>query len=523
MPKGKKTTHQFKEEVYELVQDEYTVLGEYTGWKNEILIQHNSNECNHHVFSVSPNSFLHNNVRCKKCYSRFKTDKQFKKEVYELVGNEYTVIEKYISNRTKIKMRHNCKKCNNYEYEVTPNKFLRGKRCPVCSKINRKKTTKQFKQEIYNKTQGEYQVVSEYDGYRNPVKIKHISNICNNFEFVINPESFLIKQQCPECRRIITNKSYGGRTHEQFIRQVYEKFNNDYTVLGRYTKGNSKILIRHNCLDCNNHAFYMIANNFLQSNGCPKCEVKERGLKHRKTHTQFIAEVKKSVGDDYTILGEYVLASNKILIRHNCNKCNNYEFYMTPHSFLQGKRCPKCQRPNYHRNTELFKKEVTQLVGTEYTVLGEYIQSREKIKMRHNSKKCSNHIWYITPDNFLRGFRCPVCNESKNEKKIRNWLKQNNISFDSQYTFDDLKGVRDGLLKFDFAIFEDKEQNKLKCLIEYDGEFHYKKYYVEQNFEIQQIHDQRKDNYCKEHNIKLIRIPYWEQENLLHILKEKLK
>ncbi|BAE47738.1 hypothetical protein G8S49_06570 [Clostridium botulinum C] len=85
------------------------------------------------------------------------------------------------------------------------------------------------------------------------------------------------------------------------------------------------------------------------------------------------------------------------------------------------------------------------------------------------------------------------------------------------------EGVRDGLLKFDFAIFEDKEQNKLKCLIEYDGEFHYKKYYVEQNFEIQQIHDQRKDNYCKEHNIKLIRIPYWEQENLLHILKEKLK
>lgn len=47
---------------------------------------------------------------------RRKTDKEFKKEVYDLIGNEYTFLDTYVNSQTKIKVKHN--KCDN-TYEVS--------------------------------------------------------------------------------------------------------------------------------------------------------------------------------------------------------------------------------------------------------------------------------------------------------------------------------------------------------------------------------------------------------------------
>jgi hypothetical protein len=65
--------------------------------------------------------------------SRKKTNEEFLKEVYSLVGDEYTVLGKYINVHTKILMKHNCKKCNNHEWLVEPTNFLQGTRCPYCN------------------------------------------------------------------------------------------------------------------------------------------------------------------------------------------------------------------------------------------------------------------------------------------------------------------------------------------------------------------------------------------------------
>ena len=69
-------------------------------------------------------------------------------------------------------------------------------------------------------------------------------------------------------------------------------------------------------------------------------------------------------------------------------------------------------------------------------------------------------------------------------------------------------------MRFDFAIFED---NKLKCLIEYQGEQHYqsKNFFDERlSFSKRQEYDEKKRQYCKERGIKLIEIPYWDYERL---------
>ena len=124
----KKTHEQFLKEVYELVKDEYTVLTEYINCHTKIKIKHN--KCNH-IYEVKPNDFQQGH-RCPHCKNnnKRKSHEHFLKEVYELVKDEYTVINSYINCRTKIKIKHN--KCNHI-YTVLPTDFLQGYRCPYCN------------------------------------------------------------------------------------------------------------------------------------------------------------------------------------------------------------------------------------------------------------------------------------------------------------------------------------------------------------------------------------------------------
>ena len=46
---------------------------------------------------------------------------------------------------------------------------------------------------------------------------------------------------------------------------------------------------------------------------------------------------------------------------------------------------------------------------------------------------------------------------------------------------------------------------------------------VLKQFEIIKTRDEIKNTYCKEHNINLLRIPYWDFENIENILKSQLK
>lgn len=50
---------------------------------------------------------------------------------------------------------------------------------------------------------------------------------------------------------------------------------------------------------------------------------------------------------------------------------------------------------------------------------------------------------------------------------INNLLIENNINYKKEYSFIDLKGIKGGPLRFDFAIFDDN--NNLIELIEFDG------------------------------------------------------
>lgn len=107
---------------------------------------------------------------------------------------------------------------------------------------------------------------------------------------------------------------------------------------------------------------------------------------------------------------------------------------------------------------------------------------------------------------------CYKCLKGKSlgEKNIEDILRKNSITFQKEITFSDLKGINGGSCRFDFGIYKN---NILSRLIEFDGELHYIDIEVWNSNSVKQ-NDIIKNQYAKQHNIPLVRIPYWERNNI---------
>lgn len=103
-------------------------------------------------------------------------------------------------------------------------------------------------------------------------------------------------------------------------------------------------------------------------------------------------------------------------------------------------------------------------------------------------------------------------------------LFENNILYAVEYSFDDLYGIGGvNLLRYDFAIFN--KDGSIKCLIECQGEQHFKPvegFGGEEQFQSQIKNDSLKRQYVKDHNIKLIEIPYKSKKiELIEVILRK--
>lgn len=102
---------------------------------------------------------------------------------------------------------------------------------------------------------------------------------------------------------------------------------------------------------------------------------------------------------------------------------------------------------------------------------------------------------------------CGCLKASYNELKIRKILKEHNIPFITEYTYEDLIGDTGLPLRYDFYINN-------QFLLEYDGEQHFKPTYGQKQFEKRQCYDKIKNEYALIHNIPLKRIPYWDSDKI---------
>lgn len=93
-------------------------------------------------------------------------------------------------------------------------------------------------------------------------------------------------------------------------------------------------------------------------------------------------------------------------------------------------------------------------------------------------------------------------------QKVISILQKNNIKYEQEKKYDTCVLPKGFKLPFDFYLPE------YNILIEYDGEQHFKVAFgqTEEKLILQKQYDEIKNQWCKDNNIKLIRIPYYKKE-----------
>lgn len=143
------------------------------------------------------------------------------------------------------------------------------------------------------------------------------------------------------------------------------------------------------------------------------------------------------------------------------------EFLQRPNDHLSGYGCKKCQ---YHKTSkenkfsdEIFIKKANIIHNNKYDyTLVKYDGYENKVVII-----CHKHGKFEqSPHAHLSGAGCPVCKESRGEKKIAEILLNYNIQFEREKTFLDLK--------YKSNLFYDFYLPKHKVFIEYHGKQHFK-------------------------------------------------
>lgn len=266
---------------------------------------------------------------------------------------------------------------------------------------------------------------------------------------------------------------------------------------------------KHLEIECNKgHTYSASFDRIRQGRRCPICRANEKGDRIRKRTTEDIKSVFEKYGFKVEI-DNYIDEKQKYKV-----VCSNKHVFETSwrcfkNSIDRNKNiCQECRRQDYLKTL----KEKMTLIN--YKVISDkYTSSNTKISIECDK----GHMYKATPDNIKRGNRCPVCNISKGEEAIRNFLNRNFITFDPQKTYDNCRYK--WVLRFDFYIPD------LNILIEYDGIQHFEPiefFGKSKGLKEIQKRDQIKNEYCKNNKITLIRIPYYDFEKINYILTENV-
>ena len=104
---------------------------------------------------------------------------------------------------------------------------------------------------------------------------------------------------------------------------------------------------------------------------------------------------------------------------------------------------------------------------------------------------------------------CGCIGKSRGEDKITNILKENNILFEREKKFSTCKfPSTNAFARFDFYVNN-------QYLIEFDGAQHFSQAHGWEDVVETQMRDNFKNQWCKENNIPLIRIPYTHVDDIV--------
>jgi len=286
-------------------------------------------------------------------------------------------------------------------------------------------------------------------------------------------------------------------------------------VIGEYRGLYTEVKCR--CRNCG-WEWDALPSSLKKGLNCPNC-LKLHGNKKRLSQPEFENKL-YDVAPNIIVLSKYQGNHNIIHVKCSIHSC---EWNSYPSNLLnKSAGCPMCRADRARERTMLTNEEFLESL---YSIRSD-VEPMEDYKGMHEPIlcRCKEHKFefYMDPVHLYRKQNtCPDCNKSVasfGERSIASYLDDNHIPYTTEKKFKDCKYIH--ALRFDFYI------EQLNTCIEYDGEQHYRCVSIfnetEEDLLENQKRDAIKDAYCEQNGIKLIRIPYWEFENIQTILHTEL-
>ncbi|WML54345.1 zinc-ribbon domain-containing protein [Neobacillus sp. PS3-12] len=311
-----------------------------------------------------------------------------------------------------------------------------------------------------------------------------------------------IPQKCGKCGNSIR------KSKDEYKSQLKKVHGNDYLLIGEYEGMHKATLHKH--VSCGTIK-EMIPHDLLKRQGCFNCNSQlyiDESNCLAATHKHLLYQW------DYEqnpILPTDIKAGSNIKVYWICPDDIRHKYPMViAKKALENRGCPICSGKlvhetnclqtthpkmskmwDYEKNGDVTPRDVTYGSNKKYFWICAYGHPSYKSKVKQIS----------------RGEGCPICQESKGNKYIRNWLESVGLKFSREEKFHGLKVINQ--LKFDF--FVDNSQGKV--LIEFHGKQHYQYHEFfhngsRKNLKKQFKYDGVKRKFAKENQIPLIVIPY---------------
>lgn len=445
---------------------------------------------------------------------RKKTTAEFIEDAKKVHGDRYDYSEVvYVNGRSKVRI--GCKKHG--MFEQSPESHLAGCGCRSCgleaSGAIRLMSVDEFESKA-RRVHGDRYDYSEvvYKGNK-----KKVSIICKKHGvFEQSPALHLGGCGCWICgldsKTGLSSKNSlkAASEFESKARHVHGNIY-DYSQ-AIYASSMSKVNII-----CKIHGVFEQAPScHLSGHGCPRCGAelasKFQLIRSARAGEEFESKAKQIHGDKYDY-SEVTYVNNRAKVRIRCKEHGVFE--QKPNGHLNGKGCPICARRSTLQSNSSrasiagseFKSKARRVHGDKYDY-SEVVYVSCMLKVRIVCKK--HGVFEQSPNAHLRGGGCSSCNTSQMERIAAAVLGDLKIEFGKDIALFNRK-------RFDVAI------PVMSQLWEFDGEQHFMPVEIwggEEAF-IKSVHrDAEKTRWAVENNWTLIRVPYWDQDNIESYIRE---
>lgn len=429
-----------------------------------------------------------------------------------LIDMGYIIVEDNSYKNAKSKLTFKCIECN----ETYKRSYMDCEKSkPACKKCKYAATRREIAiKDFESDTKLQliemgYEIV-DYSNYQN--RHTPITFMCKcGREFKRNVTNIATKGTAPLCPHCLVN----GRNDYTDIKQ--KLIDLGYIIISRDEEyKNMTTNISFKCNYCEKE-YLRTPKMALRSNyGCTKC-IQKKVVGKLLSEQRFNSDEFFELYKNHLIDLEHI---EKSIFTYKCEKCNSSIvrkadiIKTTTHKRL----CDTCgKRMSGAKKiiTTQEKNKYLKHIGSQSICIDETNVGNKDISLF----KCSCGAEFKRKWNVVRtyGFhRCNKCSkrQSYGEQLIEKILNARNIYFESEKRFENCRNKY--ALPFDFYL------PHYNLVIEYDGIHHFEDVRYEGQCKQTRFNDEIKDRYCEDSGIRMLRIPYFEKDNIEKIIVDNL-